>query len=94
MVGRYVLSNHIWPLLKKTAPGAGHEIQLTDAIAMLIEQETVDAFHMTGLSHDCGNKLGYMKANIAYAMRHHEIGQSVTNYLENLTPTSFKKVSA
>ena len=94
VVGRYVLSNHIWPLLKKTAPGAGNEIQLTDAIAMLIEQETVDAFHMTGLSHDCGNKLGYMKANIAYAMRHHEIGQSVTNYLENLTPTSFKKVSA
>ncbi|WP_414017148.1 MULTISPECIES: UTP--glucose-1-phosphate uridylyltransferase GalU [Aeromonas] len=94
VVGRYVLSNHIWPLLKKTAPGAGNEIQLTDAIAMLIEQETVDAFHMTGLSHDCGNKLGYMKANIAYAMRHHEIGQSVTNYLKNLTPTSFKKVSA
>ncbi|HDX8442193.1 TPA: UTP--glucose-1-phosphate uridylyltransferase GalU [Aeromonas hydrophila] len=94
VVGRYVLSNHIWPLLKKTPPGAGNEIQLTDAIAMLIEQETVDAFHMTGLSHDCGNKLGYMKANIAYAMRHDEIGQSVTDYLSNLTPTQFKKVSA
>ncbi|MDE8809136.1 UTP--glucose-1-phosphate uridylyltransferase GalU [Aeromonas hydrophila] len=94
VVGRYVLSNHIWPLLKKTPPGAGNEIQLTDAIAMLIEQETVDAFHMTGQSHDCGNKLGYMKANIAYAMRHDEIGQSVTDYLNNLTPTQFKKVSA
>lgn len=94
VVGRYVLSNHIWPLLKKTPPGAGNEIQLTDAIAMLIEQETVDAFHMTGQSHDCGNKLGYMKANIAYAIRHDEIGQSVTDYLNNLTPTQFKKVSA
>ncbi|MGT4068931.1 UNVERIFIED_CONTAM: UTP--glucose-1-phosphate uridylyltransferase GalU [Aeromonas hydrophila] len=94
VVGRYVLSNHIWPLLKKTPPGAGNEIQLTDAIAMLIEQETVDAFHMTGQSHDCGNKLGYMKANIAYAIRHDEIGQSVTDYLSNLTPTQFKKVSA
>ncbi|MNR28272.1 UTP--glucose-1-phosphate uridylyltransferase [compost metagenome] len=93
VVGRYVLSNNIWPLLKKTAPGAGDEIQLTDAIAMLIEQETVDAFHMTGQSHDCGNKLGYMKANITYAMRHHEIGPSVIDYLENLTSTSHKKAS-
>ncbi|MNY71100.1 UTP--glucose-1-phosphate uridylyltransferase [compost metagenome] len=60
---------------------------------MLIEQETVDAFHMTGLSHDCGNKLGYMKANIAYAMRHHEIGQSVTDHLHALTLNPTKKVT-
>lgn len=94
VVGRYVLSNHIWPLLKKTPQGAGNEIQLTDAIAMLIEQETVDAFHMTGLSHDCGNKLGYMKANIAYAMRHDEIGHSVTDYIYSLTSKKIEKASA
>ncbi|MCF3098647.1 UTP--glucose-1-phosphate uridylyltransferase GalU [Aeromonas australiensis] len=93
VVGRYVLSNHIWPLLKKTTPGAGDEIQLTDAIAMLIEQETVDAFHMTGQSHDCGNKAGYMKANIAYGMRHDEIGQSVTDYINSLTSKKIEKAS-
>lgn len=93
VVGRYVLSNHIWPLLKKTPPGAGDEIQLTDAIAMLIEQETVDAFHMTGQSHDCGNKAGYMKANIAYGMRHDEIGQSVTDYINSLTSKKTEKAS-
>ncbi|MFQ1820882.1 UTP--glucose-1-phosphate uridylyltransferase GalU [Aeromonas veronii] len=93
VVGRYVLSNNIWPLLKKTPPGAGNEIQLTDAIAMLIEQETVDAFHMTGLSHDCGNKAGYMKANIAYGMRHHEIGQFVTDYINSLTSQKIEKAS-
>ncbi|AEB49570.1 TPA: UTP--glucose-1-phosphate uridylyltransferase GalU, partial [Aeromonas veronii] len=93
VVGRYVLSNNIWPLLKKTPPGAGNEIQLTDAIAMLIEQETVDAFHMTGLSHDCGNKAGYMKANIAYGMRHHEIGQFVTDYINSLTSQKTEKAS-
>lgn len=93
VVGRYVLSNNIWSLLKKTPPGAGNEIQLTDAIAMLIEQETVDAFHMTGLSHDCGNKAGYMKANIAYGMRHHEIGQFVTDYINSLTSQKTEKAS-
>ncbi|HHQ4552198.1 UTP--glucose-1-phosphate uridylyltransferase GalU [Aeromonas veronii] len=93
VVGRYVLSNNIWPLLKKTLPGAGNEIQLTDAIAMLIEQEIVDAFHMTGLSHDCGNKTGYMKANISYAVRHNEIGQSVTDYINSLTSKKTKKVN-
>lgn len=93
MVGRYVLSNHIWPLLKKTTLGAGDEIQLTDAIAMLSEQETVDAFHMTGQSHDCGNKTGYMKANIAYAVRHDEIGQIVTDYINSLTSKKTEKVN-
>ncbi|MGY3916074.1 UTP--glucose-1-phosphate uridylyltransferase GalU [Aeromonas australiensis] len=93
VVGRYVLSNNIWPLLKKTLPGAGNEIQLTDAIAMLIEQEIVDAFHMTGQSHDCGNKAGYMKANISYAVRHNEIGQSVTDYINSLTSKKTKKVN-
>lgn len=75
VVGRYVLSEKIWDLLKLTPPGAGDEIQLTDAIAMLMEKETVEAFHMTGKSHDCGSKLGYMKANVEYALRHDELGE-------------------
>lgn len=74
VVGRYVLSHTIWDLLKKTGRGAGGEIQLTDAIAALMEQETVNAFHMSGSSHDCGSKLGYMMANVEYAAQHAELG--------------------
>ena len=54
----------------ENASGAGDEIQLTDAIDMLIEKETVEAYHMKGKSHDCGNKLGYMQAFVEYGIRH------------------------
>jgi len=84
VVGRYVLSEKIWELLKLTPPGAGDEIQLTDAIAMLMEKETVEAFHMTGKSHDCGSKLGYMKANVEYALRHDELGEEFKAYLKTI----------
>ena len=57
VVGRYVLSENIWPLLAKTPQGAGDEIQLTDAIAMLMQSEKVDAYAMKGRSHDCGSKI-------------------------------------
>ena len=81
VVGRYVLSSAIWDLLEQTPQGAGDEIQLTDAIAMLMGKETVNAFHMTGKSHDCGSKLGYMIANVEYAKRHPELGEAFTEYL-------------
>jgi len=83
VVGRYVLSAEIWNLLEMTPAGAGDEIQLTDAIAMLMGKETVNAFHMTGKSHDCGSKLGFMKANVEYATRHPELGEAFTEYLQN-----------
>lgn len=82
VVGRYVLSAEIWKLLEKTPAGAGDEIQLTDAIAMLMKKEAVNAFHMTGKSHDCGSKLGFMKANVEYAMRHPELGEDFTAFLQ------------
>jgi len=69
VVGRYVLSQNIWGLLEKTMPGAGDEIQLTDAIAALMQQETVEAYCMKGKAHDCGNKLGYMNAFVEYGLR-------------------------
>ncbi|MCL1141568.1 UTP--glucose-1-phosphate uridylyltransferase GalU [Shewanella gaetbuli] len=75
VVGRYVLSDKIWPLLAKTPAGAGDEIQLTDAIDMLIEQDTVEAFNMTGKSHDCGDKLGYMAAFVEYGLRDKKLGE-------------------
>lgn len=84
VVGRYVLSAEIWDLLEKTTPGAGGEIQLTDAIADLMNTETVEAFHMTGKSHDCGSKIGYMKAFVEYGMRHPENGEAFRKYLNSI----------
>ena len=85
IVGRYVLSEKIWDFLKMTPPGAGDEIQLTDAIDMLIKDETVNAFQVTGRSHDCGSKLGYMQANMIYGMRHDQIGDEFTSFVKKFT---------
>ncbi len=84
VVGRYILSEKIWELLAKTPAGAGDEIQLTDAIAMLMDQEQVNAFHMTGKSHDCGDKLGYMKAFVEYSLRHPECGERLKSWIKAL----------
>lgn len=84
VVGRYVLSKFIWPLLRKTPLGAGDEIQLTDAIAMLMDVETVEAYRIVGKSHDCGSKLGYMKANVEYGLRHPELDGEFAEYLKSL----------
>jgi UTP--glucose-1-phosphate uridylyltransferase len=84
VVGRYVLSENIWDLLEFTPPGAGDEVQLTDAISTLMKTEQVDAYYMKGVSHDCGSKLGYMTANVEYALRHPELGEEFTLFLKNL----------
>ncbi|MGI2110915.1 UTP--glucose-1-phosphate uridylyltransferase GalU [Shewanella frigidimarina] len=84
VVGRYVLSSKIWDLLARTLPGAGDEIQLTDAIDMLIESDTVEAFNMTGKSHDCGDKLGYMKAFVEYGLRDPKLGSDFKKELAGL----------
>lgn len=84
VVGRYVLSSAIWDLLEFTPPGAGDEIQLTDAIATLMKTETVEAFHMTGKSHDCGSKLGYMNAFVEYGLRDANLGEDFKSHLLEL----------
>ena len=84
VVGRYVLSKNIWPLLAKTPVGAGGEIQLTDSIDALIAQETVEAFHMSGRAHDCGDKLGYLKAIVEYGMRDEKLGKEFAQHLNTL----------
>ncbi|HEY0922374.1 UTP--glucose-1-phosphate uridylyltransferase GalU [Rheinheimera pacifica] len=70
ITGRYVLSEHIWDLLAHITPGAGDEIQLTDAIYQLCLRETIEAYHIVGKSHDCGTKLGLIQANLEYALQH------------------------
>jgi UTP--glucose-1-phosphate uridylyltransferase len=83
IVGRYVLSKRVWDLLARTQPGAGGEIQLTDALAALIELETLEAYQLIGRSHDCGTKLGYMMANMIYACRHPEISDKFQSFLKS-----------
>ncbi|MBU1725104.1 MAG: UTP--glucose-1-phosphate uridylyltransferase GalU [Gammaproteobacteria bacterium] len=82
VVGRYVLSPHTWGWLKRTPLGAGDEIQLTDTIGLLMREYQVNAFHLTGKSHDCGSKMGYMMANIEYASRHPEIASRFNAFLK------------
>ncbi|KEZ23093.1 UTP--glucose-1-phosphate uridylyltransferase GalU [Glaesserella parasuis] len=85
VVGRYVFSAEIWDLLAKTPVGVGDEIQLTDAIDMLIEQQEVEAFHMTGKTFDCGDKLGYMEAFVEYSLNHDKFGGEFKDYLKKLS---------
>lgn len=87
VVGRYVFSAAIWDLLERTPVGVGDEIQLTDAIDMLIEKETVEAFHMTGRSFDCGDKIGYMEAFVEYGLRHDKLGKEFKAFLKDLAKT-------
>ncbi|WP_301099472.1 UTP--glucose-1-phosphate uridylyltransferase GalU [Otariodibacter sp.] len=84
VVGRYVFSADIWDLLAKTPVGVGDEIQLTDAIDMLIAQQDVEAFHMTGKTFDCGDKLGYMEAFVEYSLNHDKYGKQFKEYVKTL----------
>ena len=64
--------------------GVGDEIQLSYATAMLMDEQSVEAFCMTGTIHDCGDKLGSMKANVAYAIRHTAFGEALKSHLRAL----------
>lgn len=82
VTGRYVLENQILNLLKVTPKGAGNEIQLTDAIAQLMEVSEVEAYCLAGKSYDCGDKLGYLKATIEFAVQHPELGEEFKTWLK------------
>jgi UTP--glucose-1-phosphate uridylyltransferase len=73
VVGRYILTPRIFTLLEETRTGSGGEIQLTDAIAKLLLEETVYAYQFEGKRYDCGSKLGYLDATVAYALKHPEL---------------------
>ena len=84
VVGRYLLTPRIFDMLEQTTPGAGGEIQLTDAIAALLEEETVIALPFEGKRYDCGSKEGYLEATVEYALAHPELGESFREYLKEL----------
>jgi len=83
VIGRYVLTPRIFELLAKLTPGAGGEIQLSDAISELLLHERVLAVRLPGQRFDCGSKLGYLEATVAYALRHPEIGEDFARYLKS-----------
>lgn len=95
VVGRYILSPHIFQHLRDLEPGAGGEYQLTDAIGTLLKVEQVLAHKFEGTRYDCGSKMGLLKASIELGMEHPEIGSEVVDYLVNtLAPRLAKKASA
>lgn len=81
VVGRYILTPRIFGLLETTERGAGGEIQLTDAIAALLNEEQVLAYRFAGKRYDCGSKLGYLQATVEYALKHPELSTEFREYL-------------
>ncbi len=90
VVGRYILNGSIFKYLEQTERGAGGEIQLTDAIANQLESETVLAYEFTGKRYDCGGKLGYLQANVEFALKHKELNATFKSYLNSLTARDMK----
>ena len=82
--GRYILPARIMELLKDTKPGAGGEIQLTDAMADFLKEGTLQAFHMQGKTYDCGNKAGYLQANVIYGLQNPETADSLKAFIKGL----------
>jgi UTP--glucose-1-phosphate uridylyltransferase len=81
VVGRYVLSPLVFDHLANLQPGAGGEIQLTDALARLIADEPVLAYQFNGTRYDCGAKIGYLQATVELALRHPEVGPEFERFL-------------
>jgi len=84
VVGRYILTPGIFERLDNVKRGAGGEIQLTDAIAMLLQDEPVLSFEFEGKRYDCGSKLGYLMATVEQGLKHDELRESFKAYLSGL----------
>ena len=84
VVGRYLLVPQIFDKLEKIGRGAGGEIQLTDGIADLLSESPVYAYSFAGVRYDCGNKLGYLQATVAYGLQHPETGEKFREHLNEM----------
>ena len=85
VVGRYVLTPRIFHHLARIGKGSGGEIQLTDGIAALLAEEQVLAYRYAGKRYDCGAKLGYLEATVAFGLRHAEVGREFAAMLKRMT---------
>ncbi|WP_367483970.1 UTP--glucose-1-phosphate uridylyltransferase GalU [Snodgrassella alvi] len=84
VVGRYILSARIFDFLTNLPLGAGGEIQLTDAIARLLTEQKMIAYAFAGRRYDCGDKLGYLEATVAYGMKHPLVGEDFKKLLQRM----------
>jgi UTP--glucose-1-phosphate uridylyltransferase len=85
VVGRYIFCNKIFSLLEKISVGVGNEIQLTDAIKLLLETNPIFGYEFNGTRYDCGTKLGFIKANISYAFKNTEYAKELRGFIKNLS---------
>jgi UTP--glucose-1-phosphate uridylyltransferase len=86
VIGRYVLPPRVFGILEAVAPGAGGEIQLTDALAVLAREEGLLGYRFEGQRYDAGDRLGYLKANIAFAMKRPELRDQLRVFLREVAP--------
>lgn len=84
VVGRYILTPRIFHHLEHLDKGAGGEIQLTDGIAALLKEEQLLAYRYAGMRYDCGSKMGYLKAQVVYGLKHEELKEEFSAYLQTL----------
>jgi UTP--glucose-1-phosphate uridylyltransferase len=85
IIGRYILQPEIFSLLEETEPGYGGEIQLTDALLKLSRQRAMYAYEFEGTRFDAGDKLGYLKAIIAFGARHPDLGEEFKKYIKQVS---------
>ena len=84
VVGRYILTPRIFHHLENIRPGAGGEIQLTDGIAELMKEEQLLAYRFSGTRYDCGSKLGYLQAQVAFGLKHEGLHHDFAAYLKTV----------
>ena len=84
IMGRYIMNPEIFQILSQTEPGAGGEIQLTDALKVLCQQETMHGLVFAGKRYDVGDRMGYLKATVEFALERPDLSQEFTQYLKDL----------
>ncbi len=83
IIGRYILTPRIFEMLENITPGAGGELQLTDGIKALLQHEKVYGFSYEGKRHDAGDKLGFLKATVEFALKHDDLGPAFRTWLQS-----------
>ncbi|KAI3350199.1 transposase [Clostridium botulinum] len=87
ILGRYIITPKIFEILENIKPGKGGEIQLTDALLQLVEQEAMYAYNFEGKRYDVGDKLGFLQATVEYALRKSNLNEEFTEYLKGVVET-------
>ncbi len=87
VIGRYVLEPHVFELLENQARGAGNEIQLTDALSSLLKNSPFYGLRFDGTRYDCGDKIGFLQANIAFALQRDDMGREIADHIKSLAET-------